>query len=587
MEHRRSIPFKLSLAPLLLLACVWAFAPRSSASPLPEELLKTAGAVGRSGGRLVASLRAEAKTLNPVVAVDRPSREVLGRMHADLIHINRQTQRTEPALAKSWTVSRDGRQYTLRLRRGIRFSDGHPFDADDVVFSFQVYLDEKVHSWQRDLLIVSGQAITAQKVDPYTVKVQLAQPDAAAERIFDNVAILPRHLLEKPYQEGKLAQVWNLNTPPDQMAGLGPFRLKSYVPGQQITLERNPYYWKTDVKGNRLPYLNEITYLVVASEDAEAIRFQAGDTDVISRLNAENYALLAKDQSTRGYVLQDLGPGLEYNFLVLNLNDDTAGRLPAIERKQQWFRELKFRQAVSAAIDRDGIIRLAYQGRATPLWMHVTPGNKLWLNTQVPHPSQSLSRARQLLQSAGFTWKQDGALVDRNGQAVEFSIVTSSSNSQRTQIANIIQQDLKKLGMQVSVVPLEFRSFVQRVTQSHDYEAAVMGLVSGDADPNSEMNVWMSSGVTHLWNLGEKTPATPWEAELDKLMQQQVTTLNYKARKKLYDRVQEIVAEQLPIICVASPNILVGSKKGLGNFQPAILDPYTLHNVEELFWIRN
>jgi peptide/nickel transport system substrate-binding protein len=568
----------------VLAAATWAKTNKSA--PAREELQTSAAGVGRYGGRLVVSQRVEAKTLNPVTALDRPSREVLYRMHADLIHINRVTHRTEPALAKSWTVSKDGRQYTLHLRPGIRFSDGQAFDADDVVFSFQVYLDEKIHSTQRDLLSARGQRITVQNLDPYTVLFKLAQPDAAAERLFDSVAMLPRHLLEKAYQDGMLAQAWSLATPPDQIAGLGPFRLKKYVPGQQVTLERNPYYWKADAKGNRLPYLDDLTFLVVASEDAEAIRFQSGDTDVISRLNSENYALLAKDQESRGYRLEDVGPGLEYNFVLFNLNDDTAGRLPDVARKQSWFRDVKFRQAVSAAIDRAGIVRLVYQGRGTPLWTQVTPGNKLWLNSRIPRPRQSLSRARELLQSAGFSWSKEDKLQDRSGQIVEFSILSSSSNSQRMQIANIIQQDLAKLGMQVSVVPLEFRTFVQRVTETHEYEAAVMGLLSGDVDPNAEMNVWMSSGATHLWNLGEKLPSTTWEAEIDKLMERQAVTLNYEERKKVYDRVQEIVAEQLPLICVATPNILVGSKKGLENFRPAILDHYTLHNVEEFFWNR-
>jgi peptide/nickel transport system substrate-binding protein len=580
----RSMKRSIHLVLLVLAVFTTALWAQTESAAAKEELQKTTGEVGRYGGRLVISQRAEAKTLNPVTAVDRPSREVLYRIHADLIHINRLTQRTEPALAKSWTASKDGRQYTLHLLRGIRFSDGQPFNADDVTFSFQVYLDEKVHSPQRDLLIARDQKITVQKLDPYTVVFNLAQPDAAAERLFDSVVILPRHLLAKAYQDGTLGQAWSLTTPPGQIAGLGPFRLKSYVPGQQITLERNPYYWKADAQDNRLPYLNEIAFLVVASEDAEAIRFQTGDTDVISRLNSENYALLAKDQPSRGYTLEDLGPGLEYNFLLFNLNEDTRGRLPDVARKQAWFRDVKFRQAVSAAIDRSGIVRLVYRGRGEPLWAQVTAGNKLWLNATIPKPAQSLSKGRELLQSAGFTWNKDGKLKDRNGQMVEFSIVSSSSNSQRIEIANMMQQDLAKLGMEVSVVPLEFRSFLERVTQSHEYEAAVMGLVNGDVDPNPEMNIWMSSGSTHLWNLGEKKPATPWEAELDKLMAEQVVTLNYQARKKLYDRVQEIVADELPIICVASPNILVGSKKNLGNFRPAILDHYTLHNVEELFW---
>jgi peptide/nickel transport system substrate-binding protein len=568
----------------ILAAATWAETNKSG--PGRQGLQTSTAGAGRHVGRLVVSQRAEAKTLNPVTAIDRPSREVLARMHADLIHINRVTQRTEPVLAESWTASKDGRQYTLHLRPGIRFSDGQPFDADDVVFSFQVYLDEKIHSAQRDLLSARGQRITVQKLDPHTVLFKLAQPDAAAERLFDGVAMLPRHLLQKAYQDGTLAQAWSLATPPDQIAGLGPFRLKEYVAGQRVTLERNPYYWKADAEGNRLPYLDDLTFLVVASEDAEAIRFQSGDTDVISRLNSENYALLAKDQELRGYRLEDLGPGLEYNFVLFNLNDDTAGRLPDVARKQSWFRDVKFRQAVSAAIDRAGIVRLVYQGRGAPLWTQVTPGNKLWLNSRIPRPPQSLSRARELLQSAGFNWSKEDKLQDRSGQIVEFSILSSSSNSQRMQIANIIQQDLAKLGMQVSVAPLEFRTFVQRVTETHEYEAAVMGLLSGDVDPNPEMNVWMSSGATHLWNLGEKQPATTWEADIDKLMEQQAVTLNFQERKKLYDRVQEIVAEQLPLICVASPNILVGSKKGLGNFRPAILDHYTLHNVEELFWNR-
>lgn len=527
--------------------------------------------------------RAEAKTLNPAGAIDRPSREVIGRMQADLIHINRLTQRTEPALAKSWTVSRDGREYLVHLRKGIRFSDGQPFDADDVVFSFRVYLDEKVHSSQRDLLILDSQPIEVEKVDQYAVRFRLRQPYAAAERLFDGVYILPRHLLEKAYQEKKLTEMWPLTVAADQIAGLGPFRLKSYVPGQQLVLEKNPYYWKEDAKGARLPYVDELVFLTVPTEDAEALRFEAGETDILNRISAENFAELSR-RSNADYTLQDAGPGLEYNFLLLNMNDDTQGRLPEVARKEAWFRNLQFRRAVSLAIDREGIVRLVYRGKGVPLWGQVTPGNKLWLDTKLPHLAQSVEKAKDLLRGAGFSWDGQGNLLDAAGRPVQFTIIASSSNSQRLQIANIIQQDLQKLGMQVQVVPLEFRSFVQRVTQTHDYEAAVMGIASGDVDPNGEINVWMSNGPTHLWNLGEKKPATAWEAEIDELMKKQLTTMNITERKKLYDRVQEIVAEQLPIICVASPDILVGSKRRLQNFAPAVLENYTLHDADQLYW---
>jgi peptide/nickel transport system substrate-binding protein len=467
------------------------------------------GAPGHAGGRLVVALRSEPKTLNPVLAVDEPSRDVIRCLTADLIHINRGSLKTEPSLAKSWSVSRDGRQYTLHLRRGLRFSDGEAFNADDVIFSFQVYLDEKINSSQRDLLVVGGKPIVVVKLDAYTVRFELAQPYAAAERLFDGVAILPRHLVESRYRSGSFSQSWSLSMPPNQFAGLGPFRLKEYVPGQRVVLERNPYYWKADRAGNQLPYLNEVVFLFVASEDAQVIRFQSGDTDVLSRFSAENFAVLQKQQSEKGYHLDDLGPGLEYNFLFFNLNDLAPKGLPEIAKKQAWFQDLRFRQAVSAAIDRDGIVRLVYSGRATPIWDQVTPGNKLWLDDKIPRPVRSLEHARQLLQSAGFSWKND-TLVDPHGEPVEFSILTSSSNAQRMKMATIIQDDLSQLGMTVQVVPLEFHAMVDRLQNSYNYEAAVMGLVSGDADPTSEMNVWLSSGETHLWHPNQDKPETQW-----------------------------------------------------------------------------
>jgi peptide/nickel transport system substrate-binding protein len=570
----------------LLLAAVHslAFSSPPQAPQHGEELQITDNEVGHYGGVLTVGQRSEPKTLNPATAADAPSRDVIGRLTADLIHINRASQQTEPALAKSWTISKDGRVFTVNLRHGLHFSDGQPFDADDVVFSFEVYLDEKLHSPQRDLLVVGGKPITVQKINQYTVRFTLAEPYAAAERIFDSLAMMPRHLLEKSYQEGKFAQVWTLNTPPAEIAGMGPFRLKEYVPGQKIVLERNPYYWKADHDNNRLPYLDELVFLFVGNEDAQVLRFQAGDTDIISRLSAENYSVLSKDAANRGIELFDLGPSLEYDFLVFNLNDLASKSLAEISAKQTWFKDLKFRQAVSSAIDRDGIVKLVYAGRGTALWGNVSPSNKLWVDQALPHPARSVDHARDLLKSAGFSWKGD-QLVDPQGRPVEFSILTSTSNAQRTKMATIIQDDLSKLGMNVHIVPLEFRAVIDRVFQTYDYEASIMALGGGDADPNPEMNVWLSSGGTHLWHLGETKPATEWESQIDQLMQKQMVQLNYKDRKRLYDQVQEIIAANTPYVFLATPNILVGAKKNLANFKPAILEPTTLWNVEQLYFL--
>ena len=580
-----------AIARLALVVCLCAAMSMASApAPQPvsqgEELARVDSATGRYGGRLVVGQRSEPKTLNPVTATDAVSREVFERLHGDLIEINRATQKTEPALARSWKMSPDGRTFTLKLRKGIRFSDGHPFDADDVVFSFTVYLDEAVSSPQRDLLLIDGKPLTISKLDQYTVRFSLPRPYAAAERLFDSFAILPRHILEKPYREGKFVQAWPLNAPPTEVVGLGPFRVKQYWPGQRILLERNPYYWKADRDNHRLPYLDELVFLFVGSEDAQVMRFEAGETDLINRLSSENYSLLSKEQSRTGSQLTDLGPSLEYNFLVFNQNDLAGKKLDGIPRKQVWFQDQKFRQAVSAAVDRDSIVKLVYGTRGTALWGNVAPGNKMWVNKSIPHPPQSLETARQLLKSAGFTWNASGQVLDRTGQPVEFSIATSSSNAQRMKMVTLIQDDLSHLGMQVHVVPLDFRAMIDRVFQSYDYEAAIMGLGGGDADPNPEMNVWVSSGSTHLWRMNEAQPATAWEREIDQLMNEQMVTLDYRKRKKLYDRVQQIISEQMPFIFLATPNILAGAKAEIGNFQPALLDHYTLWNADQLY-LRN
>jgi len=541
------------------------------------------GESGHYGGRLVISERTEPKTLNPLTALDGTSRDIIGLISADLIHINRSSLGTEAALAKSWEMSPDGRRYTLRLRRGVRFSDGHPFDADDVVFTFEAYLDERLHSPQRELLIISGKPLRVQKLDAYTVRFELPQPYAAAERLFDSIAILPCRLLKPLYKEGKLADAWGLNTPPEQIAGLGPFRVKEYVSGQRIVLESNPYYWKIDQHGNRLPYLREIVCLLISNPDAETMRFEAGETDVISRLSAAGYSTLEKYENARGFRLYDIGPGLEYDFLFFNVNDLVSRPLGSITYKQTWFRQLAFRRAISMAIDREAIVRLVYQGRARAMWSHVTPGNKLWVNQEIPTGLHDATGARGILRNAGFFWRSDGRLIDPARKPVEFSILHNAGNVQQMQMATMIQADLKEIGIEAHAVPLEFRSMLDRIFKTYEYEAAIMALADGDADPNVEMNVWVSDGGTHVWDLTPKRKLEPWQEEVDRLMNEQLVTLDYPSRKRLYDRVQRLIWENLPVICLVGPDILVGAKKRIGNFHPAILRNHTLWNSEQLF----
>ena len=583
LGHRAS--HALSVATMLILACAPPTPPpKVEDASLVENTPASQHRTGRHGGRLTIALAAEPKTLNPVTVADVSSRTIIDRTTAELVYIDRESQQTVPALAETWDVSPDGRRFTLKLRHGLHFSDGHPADADDVVFSFRVYLDERVASPGRHQLVIGGAIPKVRKIDSHSVEIELPEPYAAAERLFAGFPILPRHRLEESHEMGHMREVWGRATPAGEIVGLGPFRLRQYLPGERLVLERNPFYWKRDAEGRQLPYLDEIVFLLSGSQETQTLRFLAGEIDALDRLDPDDFAALNRAASARGFQLFDLGSGLDYNFLFFNLNELAGKTLPEVARKQRWFRQVSFRQAVLAAIDLNAIARLVYQGRATPLASFVTPGNKLWVDGTLEPPRRSLERARRLLEATGFHWDAKNRLMDSEGHRVEFSILTASTSPLRTSMAAVIQGDLKQLGLNVRLTSLELGAMTNRLLTSFDYEACILGLGGGDTSPNRMLNLLMSSGNLHLWNLGQEQPATPWEAEIDRLMQEQLTTLDVGERKRLYDRVQQIVAQQLPVISLVSPNVLIAAKQGLGNFRPTIHSHQTLWNAEELFW---
>ena len=536
-----------------------------------------------AGGALVLAATSEPKTLNPVLAADQPSRDVLYALSADLVHINRVTLRTEPALAKSWSVSRDGRHYTLALRPGLRFSDGEPLSADDVVFSFRLYLDPELNSPQRSLLLMDGKPIAVSKISEDSVRVDLPAPYGPGERLFDYFWILPRHKLEKAYAEGRLAQAWSLGAAPSEFATAGPFRVRQYLPGQRLVLERNPYYWKRDEAGRPLPYLDRLELAFVADQNAQVLRLLAGEVDEVARLRPEDFARLEQNPALQA---GDAGPGLEYNFLFFNWN---AGG-----PQQAWFRNLPFRRAVAHAIDRDAMVRLVYQGRGSPIWSQVTAGNRLWRTEKLARYPYDPARAEQLLREAGFRRQGSGPLQDVQGHAVEFSLMVSYSSQLRRKMAVLVQEDLARIGIRAQVAPTDFGAMMDAVLNTRKFEAALWGLASGDADPNSEMNVWAAEGNLHVWDLRPKGAGAPaaapsreaWETEVDRLMRAQMTATSPALRKASYDSVQLLLSENLPVIFLVSPHVLAAAQRDLGNFEPAVLEPVLLWNCERLFWKR-
>lgn len=510
----------------------------------------------QTGGELHFCLHGEPKTFNPVLVDDEASENIRYLTGGVLIRLNRQSQALEPALATSWAISRDRRTITFHLRKGIHFSDGTPFSSGDVAYTMRLLMNPETHSPTGDAFRSGEGAVQVQTPAPDVAVVTFPAPIAGLERQFDQVAILSAH------------------SPKKEMAVLGPFYLADYKAGSYVLLQKNPNYWKHDAQGRALPYIDSVRLDIQRNRDIELLRFRRGELQLINRLDAEQFDRLQHENPA---VARNAGTGLDAEELWFN--QSPAAPLP--EYKKAWFGTREFRKAISMAINRSDLCRIAYAGYAKPAYGPVSPSNHFWFNSSLTDPKYDPQGALRLLMQAGFHMEND-TLKDRTGNRVELTVVTNSGNAARERIATMIQQDLSQVGIKVNVVTLDFPSLIERMTRTFDYEACILGFVNTDLDPNSQMTLWLSSGENHQWNPNQKAPATAWEAEIDKLMREQAAAPTDKERKAKFDRVQQIVAEEQPFIYLINMDVLLAVSTNVVGASPVVLNPPGFWNVETL-----
>ena len=514
------------------------------------------GAAAQGGGELRFCLRSEPKTFDPLKVEDDASESIRYLTGGVLVRMNRQTQALEPGLAQSWEVSKDGRGIAFKLRSGIAFSDGTPFSAEDVAYTVQQLMDPALHSPTGDAFRSGPGNVETKIISPTQISITFPAAVAGLDRLFDQVAIVSAH------------------SPKKEMAVLGPFVVADYKAGASVLLKRNPNYWKSDAQGRKLPYLDSIELDIQPNRDVEMLRFKRGEIDLINSLDSEYFDKLA---ATSPQQVHDAGPSLDSEQIWFN----EVAKAPIPAYKRAWFRSQNFRRAISEAINRDDLSRVVFHGHAQPAVGPVSPANKFWFNGKLKAEPYSPDTALKTLQADGFHL-DSGVLKDRDGNAVVFSIITNAGNKSREQMAVMIQEDLQKIGVHVNVVTLDFPSLIARMTQTFDYEAILLGLTNVDLDPNGEMNLWLSSSDNHQWNPEQKTPETPWEAEIDKLMRTQASSADAGKRKEAFDRVQEIVYEQAPFIFLINKNALSALSPTVHGAHPVILHPQTFWNAEQL-----
>ena len=550
---------------------------RSPATPPPGGARQDAPAT--RGGQVVATIRSEPRSFNRIVARDQTTLIIDAITQGRLVRINRATFELEPWLAERWESSEDGRSHTLHLRPGINWSDGTPLTSADVLFSIDAIYDPKSNSVLTDTLLIGGKPIGASAPDSQTVVLTYPAPSGLGVRLLDNLPILPKHKLEPALKAGTFASAWNSQTAPADLAGTGPFILREYQPGQRLVYERNPHYWRKGPDGTALPYVDRLVLEVVPEQNAELLRLQSGAADLLNgEIRPEDYVSVRRAEEQGQVRLIELGVSPDADALWFCLKPEVKNK----DARFAFLQKPEFRQAISHAVDREAFAETVFLGEAVPIWGPVTPGNKPWFWPDVPRYPHDDARARELLKSIGLEDRNgNGVVEDSAGTEARFTVITQQGLGYYERGTAVLRDEAAKVGVALDIAPLEFGAMIERMLACN-YDAIYMRPLFTDLDPAGNLDFWLSSGGTHLWNMGQKTPATEWEKRIDSIIVQQASTLDPERRRALLNDAQRILAENLPVLYFAAPRMYGAHSARLSGVVPSVMRPNILWSADTL-----
>ncbi|WP_427162788.1 ABC transporter substrate-binding protein [Aliinostoc sp. HNIBRCY26] len=518
--------------------------------------------------QLVTSILSDPKTFN--LALSQESPNVFGLTYEGLINQNVLTGKVEPALAESWEISEDKLRFTFTMREGLKWSDGKPLTADDVVFTYNdIYFNSAIPSDVKDSfrIGVNRQLPTVKKIDDRRVEFTLPEPFRPF-LLNAGTPILPSHALkafvQQKDQEGKpvFLSKWGVDTPPGEIIVNGPYKLERYDTSERVIFRRNPYYWRKNAQGQPQPYIERIVWQIVENTDNSLLQFRSGGLDSVG-VTAEYFSLLKVQEKQGNFKIYGKEPGTGTNFVLFNLNKGKRDGKPLVDPiKSRWFNTVEFRQAVAYAIDRQTMINNTFRGLGEAQNSPITVQSPYYIP-----PKENLKtydynpeKAKELLRKAGFKYNEQNQLLDANGNRVRFTLLTNSGNKIREAIGSQIKQDLAVIGMQVDFTPLAWNTYTDKLANTLDWEASLLGLTGG-LEPNDGANVWSPDGGLHMFNQkpqeGQKPiegrEVAPWEAEIGKLYIQAAQEFDEAKVKELYAQTQRITQEYLPFIYLVNP----------------------------------
>ena len=553
---------------VLLTLILWVIPELALGGCNPTELKTEAAQVSQ----LVLHTISDPKTFNYALKSEFPN--IFPFTFEGLTFANEFTGKIEPGLAESWESFDNNQRYIFTLREGLKWSDGVPLTADDVVFTYEeIVFNPEIATDQKDVLKIgtSGTFPKIRKLDERRVEFTLPEPFAPFLRITsgpqDGIVILPKHILRESVitkdasGNPKFASTWGTDANPQDIVVNGAYRIASYTPSQRVVLERNPYYWRKDAQGNPQPYIQRIVWEIVESQETALIQFRSGGLDLTDgwgSMPVEYFGLLKREEKRGNFKLHTAEARPGTLFLSFNLNKGQRKGRPLVDPiKSRWFNSVEFRQAIAYALDRQSMINNTLRGLGelqnspisvqSPYYISQQEGLKVY--------DYNLDRSKQLLTQAGFKFNDRGQLLDADGNRVRFTLFTNAENKTRVALGAQIKQDLSKIGIQVDFNPIAFNTLVDKLSNTLDWESYLLGFTGG-VEPHDGANVWSPDGGLHTFNQKPQQGQPPlegrevydWEAQIGRLYIEGARTVDEAKRKAIYAETQRITQDYLPMI---------------------------------------
>ena len=513
--------------------------------------------------QLVTSILSDPKTFNAALSSESPN--IFGYTYEGLLTQNPIDGKIEGALAKSWEISPDKTKITFTMREGLKWSDGEPLTVDDVVFTYNdIYLNQDIPTDTRDVLRVGKdrKLPTVKKIDNTRVEFSVPEPFRPF-LLSTGSSILPAHILEKSVKtknkDGKLEFLskWGVDTPPEELIVNGPYKLERYDTSQRIIFRRNPYYWRKDTQGKPQPYIERIIWQIVESTDTSLLQFRSGDLDSIG-VSPDYFSLLKVQEKQGNFKIYNGGPSSSTSFISFNLNKGKRNdKLLVDPIKSKWFNNVQFRQAVAYAIDRQTMLNNTFRGLGTPQNSPISVQSPYFLSPEkgLKVYKYNPEKAKELLIQGGFKYNEKNLLVDDQGNEVRFALLTNAGNRIRESMGSQIKQDLSKIGIQVDFTPLAWNTFIDKLSNTLDWDACLIGLTGG-LEPNDGANVWSPEGGLHMFNQKPQAGQKPivgwevadWEKKINELYIQGAQEFDEAKLKEIYGESQQLTQEYLPFI---------------------------------------